>query len=75
MYDNSLGIEQSHENAAEYYLMAADQGDKLAQIGLAYLYENGRGVEKLHDKALYYYNLSKDQEELTASEEIITNKD
>ena len=46
MYDFGKGVEVNYEEAAKWYLMAANKGEGIAQNNLALLYENGYGVEQ-----------------------------
>ncbi|KES14057.1 Sel1 repeat protein, partial [Snodgrassella alvi SCGC AB-598-O11] len=44
--------------AFEYYQLAADQGEVIAQYQLAYFYQIGKGVKQNDAKALEYYQLA-----------------
>ena len=61
MYSNGSGVTQSHEKAFQYFKIAADKGDKVAQGNLGGCYYYGRGVEKDISLAIKYITLSADQ--------------
>jgi len=50
-YAYGIGIKQDYKLAANWYTMAADQGDAKAQCNLALLYETGQGVKKSQKKS------------------------
>jgi TPR repeat protein len=43
---------KKHDRAAEWWTLAAEQGDLEAQFNLAYAYRSGMGVEKSEERAL-----------------------
>ena len=46
MFYNGQGVEQSYKKAVEYYTLAAEQGDAVAQCNLGNMFYNGEGVEQ-----------------------------
>jgi TPR repeat protein len=44
MYDNGNGVIQDYAKAANWYRLAAEQGDADAQYNLSVMYANGDGV-------------------------------
>lgn len=52
---------EKNEEAFEYYLKAADQGDALAQYNLGICYDNGYGVEKDLSEAVIWLRKAADQ--------------
>ena len=54
-YDNSEGVEQSYQRAAELYELAANQGEFHAQYNLGNMYHEGRGVDQNYERAAEYY--------------------
>jgi TPR repeat protein/serine/threonine protein kinase len=65
-YAYGIGIKQDYKCAANWYEMAAAQGDAKAQCNLALLYETGQGVKKSQKKAIKYYNQSAEKGDRTA---------
>lgn len=61
MYYDGEGVEQDYAKAAEWFALAAEQGEIEAQYTLGYIYLNGEGVEQDLDKAVEYYQLAADQ--------------
>ena len=55
MYRSGKGVQQSHENAADWYQQAAEQGFASAQAALGFAYRSGSGVAKDFEKALYWF--------------------
>ena len=55
------GVEQNYEEAAGWYLRAAEQGDARAQTSLGYLYYRGYGVEQDHEEAAWWYRRAAEQ--------------
>ncbi len=55
------GLLKPESKAIEYYLLAAEKGDKKAQTEVGYFYENGQYVEKDHDKAVFWIQKAADQ--------------
>jgi TPR repeat protein len=52
--------EKQYEKALEYFQLAADNGNAVAQDKLGIMYHKGYGVEKSYQKAVEYYQLSAD---------------
>ena len=50
-YEDGVGVEQSYQQAAELYELAATQGDASAQYNLGLLYVQGQGVEQSNETA------------------------
>ena len=55
MYKNGLGVEQSYEEAVEWFQKAAEQGNANAQYHLGDMYQNGTGVEESDEEAAEWY--------------------
>ena len=55
------GVEQDDKKVFEYFLKAAEQGNKVAQANAGQCYRLGRGTEVTHQKAFEYYKKSADQ--------------
>ncbi len=55
------GVEQNYEEAARWYLRAAERGDARAQTSLGYMYYSGRGVEQDHEEAVWWYRRAAEQ--------------
>lgn len=47
-----------YDLAAKWFERAAQNGNKRAQVNLAYLYENGLGMQPDPEKALYWYSVA-----------------
>lgn len=63
------GFPQSDAEAAKWFMKAAELGQSIAQVNLAYCYEKGRGVDQNYEKAFeWYYKAAKqgDDEAQTA---------
>jgi hypothetical protein len=54
-YFDGVGVSQDYEEAARWYLVAADLGHGIAQYGIATLYERGLGVPEDFEKAAFWY--------------------
>ena len=54
-YKQGLGVEQSYQQAAELYELAARQGEATAQYNLGVMYANGQGVDQSYERAAEYY--------------------
>jgi clan AA aspartic protease (TIGR02281 family) len=52
MYQNGLGVQRSHVQAALWYRKAAEQGNDLGQDSLGLLYESGLGVRQSYAEAI-----------------------
>ena len=55
MYERGLGVDQSFQQAAELYELAANQGDATAQYALGVMYLNGEGVDQSYERAAEYF--------------------
>lgn len=58
MHCYGLGTEQNYEQAFEWFLKSATEGNKSAQYSLADLYYHGNGVEKDLSQAFFWYQKS-----------------
>jgi TPR repeat protein len=58
MYSQGLGVPQSYAEAMKWYLMAADQGDAVAQYNLGVTYSQGLVVTQDYVQAHMWYNLA-----------------
>ena len=56
-YGGNRGFEQSFQNAAYYYDMAAQNGSRQAQENLGYIYYYGRIGKPDYEKAFHYFAL------------------
>ena len=56
-----MGVDQSYERAAEYFKVAARQGQASAQFNLGVLYANGQGVEQFFETASEWWIKSAEQ--------------
>ena len=54
-YERGDGVEQDYARAMEWYLRAAEAGDKYATRNVGLLYKNGYGVKQDYDKAMEWY--------------------
>lgn len=57
-YEAGVGVSQSFEEAAKYYLLSATQGFRRAQIRLSLMYIEGRGVTASRSDAAKWLKLS-----------------
>jgi len=55
-YFDGVGVSQDYEEAARWYLIAAELGHGIAQYGIATLYERGMGVPEDFEKAAFWYH-------------------
>lgn len=60
-YRKGEGVEQNDSKAFEWYLKAAEQGDRDAQYNLGLMYRKGKGVEQSESKAFEWYLKAADQ--------------
>ena len=60
-YEKGEGVEQSYEQAMEYYQLAAGQGAASAQYSVGSLYYNGHGVEQSYEEALKWFESAAEQ--------------
>ena len=51
VYEQSLGVKQDYEKAAEYYAKGVEAGDLTSGYYLGLLYKQGLGVEQDYAKA------------------------
>ena len=56
-----LGVEQNYEEAAKWYLKAAEQGNAEAQNNLGKCYGNGLGVEQNYEEAAKWFRKAAEQ--------------
>lgn len=61
LYDWGRGVQQSSEQAAEWYRKAAEGGNADAQYNIGEAYEYGVGVEKDYKEAIKWYEKASDQ--------------
>ena len=61
-----IGVEQSFEEAAEWFEEAAEQGLVDAQANLGDLYKNGKGIPHDDAKAIKWYTLAAEQGSIRA---------
>lgn len=57
-YEMGMGVDQSVDLAASYYLAAANMGHAESQFVIGNFYHQGRGVNKEPETAVYYYHLA-----------------
>ena len=67
MYWVGRGCEHSHEQAAEWWAKAAEQGDAGAQHALGCAYQEGAGVPQSYERAVELYKLSEAQGDARAT--------
>ncbi len=58
LYLEGRGVQQSYEQAAEYFLLAAEQGNIDAMYNLGIMYDQGLGVEQSCEQAAEYFRLA-----------------
>ena len=46
IYKNGLGVPKSDEKTLKYYIVAANNGNDMAQLEVGRLYYKGNGVER-----------------------------
>ena len=61
LYFNGRGVRQDYDQARQWYLRAAAQGDANAQCNLGILYYEGEGVPKDYAEAARWYQLAAGQ--------------
>ncbi|WP_321447603.1 tetratricopeptide repeat protein [uncultured Cohaesibacter sp.] len=66
LYLKGIGVEQDLKEAANWFELAADRGDREAQFNIGLLYAQGQGVEKNLDKALAYFRKAAEQDQKNA---------
>ena len=54
-YEHGLGVDQSYQQAAELYDLAASQGNVNAQYNLGVMYRDGQGVDQNYERAAEYF--------------------
>lgn len=69
-HEYGYGTPQNLEKAIEYYLLAANRGDKVAAYNLGECYELGKGVEQDLDKALEWYRIAAERGDEDAQKEV-----
>ncbi len=69
-YAIGLGVGENEELAADYQLIAAEEGDAEAQHTMALNYQRGRGVPRDPQKAVEWYRKSADQDYLEALKDL-----
>ena len=62
MYEYGTGVEQSDQQAAELYELAASQGHSSAQYNLGQMYYKGQGVDQSYERAKEYFEAAARQE-------------
>ena len=60
-YYNGEGVPLDYTEAAHWYRKGAEQGDTLAEQGLAYMYVKGQGVEQDDTQAVAWYQKAAEQ--------------
>ncbi len=65
-YYKGEGAEQSYEEAAKWYLKAAEQGNADAQLRLGHCYYEGEGVEQSYEEAVKWYLKAAEQDNFYA---------
>ncbi len=66
-YFDGLGVSQDYEEAAKWYLLAAEMGHGIAQYGMATLYERGLGVSEDFERAVFWYHKAANSENPASS--------
>ena len=66
LYLKGTGVEQNLKDAANWFEIAADRGDREAQFNIGLLYAQGQGVEKNLAKALDYFQKAAAQDQKNA---------
>jgi len=54
-YEHGFGVDQSYQQAAELYELAANQGYAVAQYNMGVMYKEGQGVDQNNERAVEYY--------------------
>ena len=62
MYAQGQGVPQDYAESLKWFRKAADQGDALAQSGLALMYQQGQGVPQDYVQAHKWFNLAASRE-------------
>ncbi len=70
LYRHGIGVPQSDENAAKWYLKAANQGEAGAQIVVGVMFMDGRGVEKDDAQARSWLRKAAKQGDTTAQSQL-----
>ena len=60
-YRDGLGVAQNYQEAANWFRLAADQGNGQAQVNLAAMYYQGQGVQQDYGQAAQLYLKAADQ--------------
>jgi hypothetical protein len=58
MYAQGLGVPQDYKGAVQWYQLAAEQGDAVAQVDLGLMYDQGKGVLQDYAQAHKWFNLA-----------------
>ena len=67
MYRDGLGVEKNLPKSLECYEIAAENGDKLALLRLAFMYYHGTdGVKKDRKRSFSYFQIAKEYGDETA---------
>lgn len=56
MYKDGQGVDQDYNEAARWFLLAAQQDNTLAQLNLGWLYHAGKDLCQDTDSARYWYS-------------------
>ena len=70
MYENGRGVDISHQQANQFYEMAARQGHNNAQFNLGNSYYNGTGVDVSYKKAKELWMMAAEQGDAEAQSNI-----
>jgi len=54
-------VPQNYETSAEWYKLAAEEGDAIAQVNMGIFFHHGVGVQQDYGSALKWYSLSAEQ--------------
>ena len=57
MFYTGQGVPQDYSQALHWFLLAAHQGDAVAQINIGHMYEKGQGVSQDYVQAQKWYSL------------------
>ena len=60
-YETGNGVEQSWEEAVQWYRRGAEEGSARAMCSLGWCYESGNGVEQSWEQAVYWYRRSAEE--------------
>ena len=68
MYDNGEGVPQNDAEAVNWYRLAAEQGDAVAQYNLGGMYADGEGISEVYVLGYAWLNLAAAQGDELANE-------